>query len=208
VGDQHDGGVERLQMRLQPLERLDVEVVGRLVEQQQVGVAGQRAGQRSAGELAARERLQRAVQVLVAEPEAVQRRVDRLAPVVAAGVLELGLRDRIAVERAGARVPGRHRLLERRQPLLELEQVLRAGEHVVAQGDVAVARRPLVVQRELDVLGEHQLAAVDRALARQHPQQRRLTGAVAARQRQPVAPLELERDAAQERVARHVLGEV
>ena len=88
VGDEHDGGVERLQMRFQPLERLDVEVVGGLVEQQQVGIAGQRAGQRGARELAAAEGLQAAVQVRVAEAEPVQRGVDALAPGVAAGVLQ------------------------------------------------------------------------------------------------------------------------
>ena len=76
VGHEHDRGVERLQVRLQPLERGDVEVVGRLVEQQQVGIAGQRPRQRGAGQLAAGERLQRAVEVLVAEAEPVQRRVD------------------------------------------------------------------------------------------------------------------------------------
>ena len=43
------------EVALEPLERLDVEVVGRLVEQQQVGVAGQRAGQRGARQLAAGE---------------------------------------------------------------------------------------------------------------------------------------------------------
>ena len=41
--DQDDRCIERDQMLLEPLERLDVEVVGRLVEQQQVGVAGERA---------------------------------------------------------------------------------------------------------------------------------------------------------------------
>ena len=91
VRDEDDRGVERLQVRLQPLQRLDVEVVGGLVEQQQVGIARERARQRRAGQLAAGERLQRAVQVLVAEPEPVQRRVDRLAPVVPAGVLEPAL---------------------------------------------------------------------------------------------------------------------
>ena len=45
----------------------------------------------------------RAVEVLVAEAEAVQRRVDALAPVVAAGVLEPRLRGRVGLERAPAR---------------------------------------------------------------------------------------------------------
>ena len=104
---EHDRGVERLQVRLQPLERLDVEVVGGLVEQQQVGIAGQRSRQRRAGELAAGERLQRPVEVLVAEPEAVQGRVDGLAPVVPAGVLEPGLGG--ASRRRAWRCPSRPR---------------------------------------------------------------------------------------------------
>ena len=42
--DEHDRGVERDERLLEPLERLDVEVVGGLVEQQQVGpVASARA---------------------------------------------------------------------------------------------------------------------------------------------------------------------
>ena len=125
--DEHDRGVERLQVRLEPLERLDVEVVGRLVEQQQVGIAGQRPRQRGARELAAGERRQRAVEVRVAEPEPVQRRVDALAPVVAAGVLELRLGARVGVERrASSRAVG-HRGLERGQLLLEREQLLAAA---------------------------------------------------------------------------------
>ena len=59
VGDEHDRRVEADQMPLQPLQRRDVEMVGRLVEQQQVGVAGQRAAERGAGQLAAGERGQR-----------------------------------------------------------------------------------------------------------------------------------------------------
>ena len=44
------------QQLLEPLDRLDVEVVRRLVEQQQVGLRGERAGERGARQLAARER--------------------------------------------------------------------------------------------------------------------------------------------------------
>ena len=38
VRDEDDGGVECLEQLLQPLERLDIEMVRRLVEQQQVGL--------------------------------------------------------------------------------------------------------------------------------------------------------------------------
>ena len=61
--DEDDRGVERLQLLLEPLEALDVEVVRRLVEQQQVGIAGERAGERGAGQLSAGERLERPVEV-------------------------------------------------------------------------------------------------------------------------------------------------
>jgi hypothetical protein len=208
VRDEHDGGVERLQVRLQPLERGDVEVVRRLVEQQQVRVARQRAGQRGARELPAGERRQVAVEMRVAEPEPVQRAVDAFAPGVAAGVLQPGLGARVGVERAGVHRAVGHRVLQLRQPRLERQQVTAAAEHVVAQREVAVARGALVVQLDAGLLGERELPAVDRRLAREHPQQRRLARAVAARQGQPVAALQLEGDAPQEGVPRHVLGEV
>ena len=206
MGDEDDGRVEREQRLLEPLERLDVEVVRRLVEQQQVGLGGERAGERAARELAAGEGLQRAVEVGVGEPEAVDDRARALAPAVAAGGLEARVDVGVAVERR--LVAGRHRRLEAPELLLELERLAAAGEHVLAQRDVALARRALVVQGDAHALETDELAAVDRRLAGEHPQQRRLAGAVAARDRQPFAPLELERHTAQERLAGHVLGEV
>ena len=73
--DEDDGCVERLELALEPLQAGDVEMVRRLVEQQQVGVAAERASERGARQLAARERSQRAVEVLVREAEAAQHRV-------------------------------------------------------------------------------------------------------------------------------------
>ena len=90
----------------------------------------------------------------------------------------------------------RHRLLERGQFLFDRDQLSRAGQNVVAQRYIALARGPLVVERDLRALGEHEFADVDRRLAREHSEQGRLAGAVAAGQRHPVAALELERDAA------------
>ena len=55
MGHEDDGGVERCQPVLEPLERGDVEVVGGLVEQQQVRIAREGARQRAASELAAAE---------------------------------------------------------------------------------------------------------------------------------------------------------
>ena len=53
VGDRDDGARVLLEEALQPLDRLGVEVVGRLVEQEQVGVAQQEPAERDPALLAA-----------------------------------------------------------------------------------------------------------------------------------------------------------
>ena len=205
VGDQDDRGVEAREVALEPLERRDVEVVGGLVEQQQVGVAGERPGERGARELAAGEGAQLAVELLVREAQAVQRGERLRAPVPAARVLEAGLGDGIAPKQVRIARVLRHRALDRSQPLLERDQVGAAGEHVVAQRQTRLPRRPLVVERDASALLEDELAAVDRVLRGQHAQQGGLPGPVAARERHPIAPLELERHAPEQRSPRHVL---
>jgi hypothetical protein len=101
-----------------------------------------------------------------------------------------------------------HGLLQAVQLLLDGHELGGAGEDVVAQREVPLPRRALVVQGDLGVALEDQLALVDGGLAGEHPQQRGLARAVAARQGQAVAPLELERHAAQQRLAGDVLAEV
>ena len=53
MGDRDDGARVLLEEALQPFDRLGVEVVGRLVEQQQVGVLEEQPGERDAALLAA-----------------------------------------------------------------------------------------------------------------------------------------------------------
>ena len=69
MGDEHDGGVDRGQLPLEPLEAVDVEMVRRLVEEQQVGVAGEGSAERGAGQLSAGEGGELPVEIVVAEPE-------------------------------------------------------------------------------------------------------------------------------------------
>jgi hypothetical protein len=122
-------------------------------------------------------------------------------------VLQPPLGARIPLERPGVVRPGRHLVLEDAEPLLERDQVGAASQHVVAQGQVALARRPLVVQRRPGAFLEHELAAVDRALSGRHAEQRGLARAVAPSEGHAVAPLELERDAAEQGSPRHILVE-
>ena len=114
VRDEDHAGVERRELVLEPLEARHVEVVRRLVEEQQVGVAAERARERGARQLAAGEGVERAVEVGVREAEAARDRADALAPRVTAGVLEPRLRLGVAAQRLRAVVSRRHRLLEAR----------------------------------------------------------------------------------------------
>jgi len=56
MADQHDAGPYPGQLPLQPLDAGQVEMIGRLVEQQDVGCRSQRTGQRRAASLAAGQR--------------------------------------------------------------------------------------------------------------------------------------------------------
>ena len=87
------------QVVLQPLEGVEVEVVGRLVEQEQVGVRDDQAGQRRAGLLAAGHRGRRLGPLGAVEPEPAQRRIHPLVERVAAQDVELVLEVRVARRR-------------------------------------------------------------------------------------------------------------
>src|SRR6266536_6621986 len=72
---------------------------------------------------------------------------------------------------------------------------------------MALGGRPLVVQGDPCSLGDGELSAVDLCLAVEDPEQGRLAGTVGAGQRDTVAPLDLERDVVEERIAGELLAE-
>ena len=208
VRDDQNACVERLQLALQPLEALDVEVVRGLIEQQQVGVAAERTRKRGTCQLAAGERLQPAVEMLVAKTEAAQDRRRALAPVVASRMLEPRLRLAVAAHRRVGVIALRHRLFEPPELVLEREQVGCAGEDVLAQAQPALERRPLVVQCDAGAFLERKVAALQARLPHQRAEERRLAGAVRAGEGDTVAALDLERDAVEKRVAAQLLAQV
>ena len=219
--DQHHRCVEARERLLEPLQRLDVEVVGGLVQQQQLRAGRQRAGERGARELAAGERVERALQVVLREAQAARHHRRAVAPQVAPQRLQARLRAGVPFERRLGRLTGgplpralgvgalpRHQALQPGELSLRGQLLGAAREHVIAQRHPALPRRTLVVQRHAHPLREAQLAAVHGLLPREHPQQRRLARAVATGDRHALAALELERHPAQQRFARDVLVEV
>ena len=178
VRDEDHGGVERGQLTLEPLEVLDVEVVRRLVEEQQVGIGRQRSRERRARQLSTGEPVERAVEVGVPEPEAAQHRCGAVAPRPAARVLEPRLGLAVAAQRRRCVVAARHRLLEPCELLFDRDEVARSRERVLAERQALAARRSLVVERDARVLRERQLAALEGRLADERAEQRRLADAV------------------------------
>ena len=97
----------RLEELLEPDDRFDVEVVGRLVHQQHVGPAEQHARQRDAHLPAAGERADVAIDLVVLEAEAVQHlarlRLERVAAEVLVLLLHLAEALQDAVHVVGLR---------------------------------------------------------------------------------------------------------
>ena len=159
MGDGHDGAGEFREMALQPGHRLGVEMVGRLVEQQHVGLAEQQAAQRHAALLAARELLDIGVGWRAAQR--VHGDLDGAAEVPAiAGVdllLQLALLGDQLVHVGVGVGEGVGHLLEARQHLGHLAGAI----HDVAQHILGgVEARLLLQQADLHTLGRPGLAGV------------------------------------------------
>ena len=175
-----------LQPALEPQYGVEVEVVGRFVEQQQVRRAHQRAGEVGAHAQAARELRDRPVDVGRSEAESVEQPRCTAARGVRAAVLELcvqaGLCDAVA------------RRLSRR------ERALRRPQRGVAV-DHMLHHRPLRMRQFLRHGGDGETgralesAAIGRELALQQGEQRRLAAAVAADHADLLAAQQAERRA-------------
>ena len=198
--DDHRAGVA-LQPGLEPDERVEVEVVGRLVEQHQVGRAHQRARELQAHAPAAREARHRHVELADLEAEAEQHRLGARPRVEAAGFHDrlVRVRHRVAVvARLGARQLG-----------LGLGQRGVAGEHEVGRAFLGLGH----VLRDFGdapARRHRAVAGVGVQAAGEEREQRRLAGAVAADQADLFARLDGQAGAVEDELdatAKRELGE-
>ena len=184
VRHDHDAALEADEQLLEPGDRVEVEVVGRLVEQQHVGDGDERARERDALLGAARELGDRARAV---EMEVRQRRLDALLPVPGVERLDPRL-QRIEVGAFGVRLVG-------------VAHDARLGDAFadgVEHGAGVVEQRLLRHVADAQALRLLQQAVVELLEPGDDLEQRRLAGAVAADQADALAGLERERRAVEQ----------
>ena len=181
---------------LEPDDRLDVEVVGRLVHQQDVGLAEQHARHRDAHLPAAGQRADVAVDPVVVEAEAVQHfaglALERVAAEMVVFLLHLAEAREDLVHVVGAAGIG-HRVLQLFELVMQIADAAAAGDGLIEDG---AARHLLDVLAEVadgELLRDRDLAVVRRFFAGDHAENRRLAGAVGSDEPDLFAGIELER---------------
>ena len=173
VGDDQDRARIGAQMPFEPVDRLGVEMVGRLVEQQQLGLFEQQPAERDAAPLAARERGH--VGVVGRAAQRVHRLLDLAVEIPQALGLDLVLQPRHLVRGLVGIV---HRELV---VAVEDRLLVRDAEHdVAAHVERRVELRLLRQVADPRALGDEALADEFRVEAGHDAQQRRLARAVDA----------------------------
>ncbi len=208
MGDGHDRAGVFLEEALQPVDRFGVEVVGRFVEQQQVGMAEQQAGQRDSTLLAAGQGGDRGVVGRTAQ--GVHRDVDVALEVPGVCrvdlVLERGLfRAESFIVGIRLRPAGHHRvvvveeLFDRRDPV----------HHVALDVLGRVELRFLAQEPDREPGREARLAGEPVVQAGHDPEQARLARPVGADDPDLGARIERQRDVLEDRpIGRVVPGEL
>ena len=199
VGYGHDCALVLGQVALEPADRLSVEMVGGLIEQQQVGLAQQQAGERDAallttGELGYFRVAGRAAQ-------GIHGVLDRGLEVPAVGSVDLGLQ---LGELVGDLVGVVHRQLV--EPLHHVADLAEAVHDVALDVLGLVEVRLLFEQADGRAGGKRCLARLKLGVEAGHdPQQRRLTGAVVAKHADLRARVERQRHVVEHDLFRPVL---
>ena len=210
VRDDDQTAAEVLEVILQPLHRRQIEVVGRLVEEEQRRIGQEERRERGPHPPSARELGERAVLLRDGEAEAGEHaarlRLERVLVVELQVMLQLA---RAIEQPLHLRIGG----IDRGDVAVEPVQLLAHLEEVAVRFERAIEHRALELLRSLlrqiaesGPLRQDARAALGRDLPEHDPQQRRLAGAVRPDERHPVAradhPVEIvEEHARADRVA-------
>jgi hypothetical protein len=189
---------EAFEVALEPGDGVEIEVVRRLVEHEQVGLLREGDAEVEPPPLAAREALDGALEVAVGEAEVLGDHRDLALELVAAGEV-------VAIHhggQAGERGVGTARGLVLRlgEGVAQREHVGEGGEEGVEHGPLGHELVRLAGVRDADVPSDDDRPGIGRDLARAEAQQRRLAGPVGRDERRALAGLEGECDSLEELV--------
>ncbi len=196
VADDHQATGVLLQVAPQPGDRVGVEVVGRLVEQQRRRVGEQDAGQLDPAALAAGERPDPLPQHPLGQAQVAADPGSLGLGAVAAEVAEPLLEVAVAPQQVLVVGPLGQLDLHLLQPAQHLVEPARR-QHPVAGEDVQVTG-PGVLRQVADLPAAHDAAGRGQRLAGERLGERGLAGAVAADQAHPVSRLDTEGDVLQQ----------
>ena len=199
------------QVLLEPQVRFEVEVVGRLVQEQQGRAPEQQPREACPHRPPAAELAHRPREVGLLEPEPREDGLRLVLPVVPARGVQRHVELAEALQQTGLLrgVRLRRQRLPRRGDVVRERDHLRAGVQHLLEERLAVERRGLLLQiADGDVAPRGHVPRVRRRIARQDVHERRLPGAVRADQRDTVPGVDVEREPAEQGPGRVGLGYV
>ncbi len=200
VGNEEQRSRPGRELLLEPQHRVDVEVVGRLVEHQDVRLLEQEPGQRCPHLPAAGHLGQRAIHVGRREPEASQNSAGLWFEVIATELFELALDDAVLVHHLVVGIAGgrRHSCFERPEFDLEVEHVTGALQHLFENRTLPDIEQLLREIADTQVLLATDIAGIGFLGPDDDLQERRLADTVATDQGDSATVDQPERDVAKE----------
>jgi len=153
VADGQHRAVEGLEEALQPFHRVDVQMVGRLVQDEQVGRFQQQAAQQGAGALPAGESGQRALVLVRAEAQASQHHLNAALILKAAGVLVTLLEGAVGFDQGAVIRPADHLVLQPGQARFHLPQGAEDAQHLLVERVIAGQLRALRQEADAQAAG-------------------------------------------------------
>jgi RNase P/RNase MRP subunit p29 len=208
VGDGQDGPLKFFNIALEPFHRVHIEVVRRLVEQQDIGLLEQQPREVHARFLAAGEAVEVLLPLRGGDAEAVADLVGLHVRLVAAAGLKARGKRVVLGERGLVRMR-RHLLFQLAHFVLDVRQLPEGRAQHVLDGVARGVVRDLGDEADLAAGREAHLAGIVVQLAGQDLEQRRLARAVASEQTDPFALLHVKADAVEQiRIRVKALDEV
>ncbi len=195
VGRHEERAVERFQERLEPENRFDVQVVGGLVHQQDIGTTEEYPRHGHPHLPPSREGSHVAVDALVIETEAAQHltglRLQRVATRVVVLLLHLSKARQDAVE-----VPSllrvAHGVLQGLELVVEVAQTTAASDGLVENRATRHLLHVLTEIADGELLRHRDFALVRRLLPHDHAEERRLAGAIGTHEADALSGVQLE----------------